>query len=84
MSEARDFYVSMIRDKKYRLMAGPFATHDEALKFVEPVRKEAERLDPRSHFDLFGTCSKPFHPDNKAGWLNIYVGATSRELSHTR
>jgi hypothetical protein len=78
VSEERDFYVSMIRDRKYALMAGPFATHEEALKFVEPVKAEASRLDPRCDFDAFGTCSKPRHPDNKMGWLNIYVGATPR------
>lgn len=80
MTEARDYYVSMIRDSKYSLMAGPFATHEEALAMVEPVRVEAYRLDSFTHFDMFGTCSKPFSPDNKPGWLNTYVGATPREL----
>lgn len=74
----RDFYVSMIRDSRYALMAGPFATHDEALQMVDPVRKEASRLDPFCDFDAFGTCSKPRHPDNKQGWLNVYVGAKAR------
>ena len=81
MSEARDYYVSMLRDKKYALMAGPFLSHDEALSFVDPVRKEASRLDPRSDFDAFGTCSLLRHRDNKMGRLNVYVGAKPRELA---
>lgn len=83
MSEAKDYYVSMIRGeakKRYALMAGPFATHAEALAMVDPVRKEAERLDPKTHFDYFGTCSKPRDRDNKHGWLNVYVGAKPREM----
>jgi len=80
MSDARDYYVSMIRDSKYALMAGPFATHDEALSFVDPVKKEASRLDPRCDFDAFGTCSLLQRADNKMGWLNVYVGATPRSL----
>jgi len=81
MSEQKDYYVSMIRGKKYALMAGPFATHNEALYWVGPVKKEASRLDPFCDFDLFGTCSKPVNHDNKMGWLNVYIGAKPRELS---
>jgi hypothetical protein len=81
MTDARDYYVSMIRDSKYALMAGPFATHEDALSFVDPVRKEASRLDPFSDFDAFGTCSKPRNPNNKPGWLNTYVGAKPRETA---
>ena len=78
LSEARDFYVSMVRDKRYALMAGPFATHAEALQMVEPVRKEAGRLDPFADFDAFGTCSMLRRSTNKDGWLNVYVGAKPR------
>jgi hypothetical protein len=78
MSDAKDYYVSMKRDSHYALMAGPFATHEEALQMVEPVRKEASRLDPFCDFDAFGTCSMLRRSTNKDGWLNVYVGAKTR------
>lgn len=79
MSEERDCYVSMIRDRRYALMAGPFLTHAEALLMVDPVKAEASRLDPFCDFDAFGTCSKPRSASNKDGWLNVYLGIKSRE-----
>lgn len=81
MTEPRDYYVSMIRDRRYALMAGPFTTHADALAMVDPVRKEAGRLDPFCDFDAFGTCSKPHSPQNKDGWLNRYVGLKVREAA---
>lgn len=77
----RDYYVSMIRDSRYALMAGPFATHEEALQMVDPVRKEASRHDPFCDFDAFGTCSKPRDINNKMGWLNVWIGAKPREIA---
>lgn len=77
----RDYYVSMIRDSRYALMAGPFATHSEALSWVDSVKKEASRLDPFCDFDAFGTCSKPVMEHQKIGWLNAYIGAKPRDLS---
>lgn len=77
MSEARDYYVSMIRGEKKKqvaFMAGPFATHEEALAQVDAVKREASRLDTWADFYLFGTCSRPRSPDNKPGWLNVYLG----------
>lgn len=81
MSELRDYYVSMLRGSRYALMAGPFATHQDALDMVDPVRREADRLDPRCAFDAFGTCSLPRSPHNKGGWLNVYVGAKTRVVA---
>jgi hypothetical protein len=78
MSEPRDYYVSIIRGRTYALMAGPFATHDEALAMVGPVRREASRIDPFTDFDAFGTCSKPCDAKNKLGRLNDRVGAKPR------
>lgn len=80
MSDPRDYYVSMVRDSRYALMAGPFATHAEALEMVDAVRKEAARLDPFCDFDAFGTCSKRRSADNKMGFLNVWVGAKPRSL----
>lgn len=84
MSDERDYYVSMIRGetkKRYALMAGPFTTHEEALLMVDPVKVEARRLDPWVDFDFFGTCSKPRSPDNRDGWLNVYLGVKPREFA---
>jgi hypothetical protein len=80
MSGPRDYYVSMVRGGRYALLAGPFLTHAEALEMVKPARDEAERLDPRSHFDAFGTCSLPCSRENKMGRLNVYIGAKPRVL----
>lgn len=83
MNDARDYYVSMRRGeekRRYSLMAGPFATHEEALLMVAPVRKEASRLDAWTDFYYFGTCSLPRRAENKDGWLNVYVGAKPRSL----
>lgn len=81
MSEARDYYVSMIRDSRYALLAGPFATHEEALQMVIPAKREAQRIDHWVDFDSFGTCSKPRNPQNKDGWLNVWLGVKPRELA---
>jgi hypothetical protein len=81
MSDARDYYVSMIRDKRYKLLAGPFATHLDALQMVDPAKREAARLDPFVDFDAFGTCSMPRNSTNKDGWLNIYLGVKPREMA---
>ncbi len=81
MSEPKDYYVSMLRDKRYALLAGPFLTHDEALKLVDPAKSEARRLDPFTDFDAFGTCSMPRRAENKMGWLNVYLGVKPRELA---
>ena len=53
----RAFYVSLIREKRTALLAGPYDTHDEALQMVRPARRVASEIDPWSDFDLIGTCS---------------------------
>ncbi len=84
MTELRDHYVSLRRgngDKaRYSLLAGPFSTHEEALKFVDPARREARRLDAWTDFDFIGTCSLPQRKENKDGFINIYLGVTPRVL----
>lgn len=65
----RDFFVSMIRDSRTALLAGPFATHEAALASVESACKEANRVDPWSDFDAFGTCSL-VAPSGRKGVLN--------------
>jgi len=55
------FYVSIRRataNGGYRsgLLAGPFDTHGEALAMVPAATRAATEVDPRAHWDLFGTC----------------------------
>jgi hypothetical protein len=55
-----DFFVSVVRNpgkpsQRTGLVLGPYATHDEALVNVDRGRVMAERADPRTVFDAFGT-----------------------------
>lgn len=55
--ESRKFYyVSVHNGKEYRLLAGPFGSHREALERVREVEREAKQLDPRAPFYAYGTC----------------------------
>ena len=66
------YYVSVIRPEKPsdpRLLAGPSATHAEALANVDEATRLAQSLDPRAAFYAFGTVrTKP--ECNKLGILN--------------
>ena len=73
-----DYYVSLIRDKRVALLAGPFATHTEALATVDRAREEAEKVDPRAWFDPCGTCSLPYSSANPYGKLNQRLGIVAR------
>lgn len=64
-----NYYVSTIDGSRYALLAGPFATHSEACKWVDRVRDEACRVDPRAWFYAFGTTA--MRPEyRKPGILN--------------
>lgn len=71
------YYVSVVRDAAKgavdcRLLAGPFATHAEALAKVERCREVACDIDPRAHWYGFGTVRMA--PDyDKPGALNAKV-----------
>lgn len=62
-AEPRDYYITMIREpgpkQRVAWLVGPFETHAAALAMVEPARRLANRLDPWSDFDAFGTSSLP-------------------------
>lgn len=73
-TDIRDYYVSIIRDGRKGLLAGPFATHTEAIANVSAARNEAYKVDPWSWFDLFGTCSLPRDAKNPKGTLNKIMG----------
>lgn len=77
-TEPRDYFVSIVRGDRRGLLAGPFATHTEALAMVDAARAEAQRVDPWADFDSFGTCSLPAG-SGKRGVLNerLTICATS-------
>ena len=79
-TDIRDYYVSIVRDKRRGLLAGPFATHTEALAAVDKARNEACDVDPRAWWDLFGTCSLPRDLANPMGVLNTRLGVSPRSL----
>lgn len=76
----RDYFVSLIRDKRTALLAGPFKTHADALAQVVAARAAAGQVDPWSDFDAIGTCSLPLGSGH-VGKLNKQIGAT--HMTHT-
>ena len=79
----RDYYVTLQRGSSTAWLAGPFATHDEALAMVDRAVKHANELDEWAHFDLFGTCSLPRVAGNPIGKLNSQLGLTAPKTCHT-
>lgn len=75
MSE-RKYYVTMLRDKRYAFLLGPFATHDEALALVNTAQAEAHKVDPWSDFDAFGTGSLSGLIGYPTGRLNERLGVS--------
>ena len=68
--ESKMYYVTMIRDNVgVARLAGPYATHDEALNLVDKVRNIAYDVDRRSVWDSFGTCGIT-SVEHKPGVLN--------------
>lgn len=66
------FYVSVIRsDGDYRLLAGPFLTHQRALEMVDVTRAKANDVDPRACWYAFGTCKAD---TKQPGILNDLLG----------
>lgn len=72
-TEPRDYFVTMRRDKRTAFLAGPFATHTEALERVDAARQAASKVDPWSDFDSFGTSSLPTG-SGVVGKLNTMLG----------
>lgn len=52
------FYVTVVDGPRVGYLAGPFATHDEALTRVDDARKLAAKRDPWSCFYGFGTAKR--------------------------
>lgn len=77
-TDVLDYYVSIVRDTRRGLLAGPFATHTESLAMVDRARTMACELDQWAWFDLFGTMSLPRNPANPLGKLNERLGVAPR------
>lgn len=71
------FYVTIRRGKRTAWLAGPFATHDEALAMVQPAGREAEKIDPWIHFDEIGTVFIRRADPLPCGKLNAILGVGS-------
>ena len=74
-----NFYVSVFDREgnggkgRHGLLAGPFTTHAEALRYVEPARRKAEEVNERAIWYAYGTLAmKDGH--NKPGILNNLLG----------
>jgi hypothetical protein len=59
MTETAMFYVTVIDGPRHAFLAGPFATHEEALGMVDAARKQANEVDPRAWFYAYGTAKAP-------------------------
>ena len=67
------YYVSVVRASDYRLLAGPFPTHQEALAWVDRAKAVAATLDPKAHWYGYGTVAMaPGY--QKPGMLNASLG----------
>jgi hypothetical protein len=69
------FYVSVVDGEQFGLLAGPFATHDEALALVDKAQALAEELNRRAVFYSFGTVQ--MKTGERDGLLNSRLGVTS-------
>jgi hypothetical protein len=70
----RDYYVTLQRGSRTAWLAGPFATHFDALIAVDRAVKLANEIDQWAWFDPFGTCSLPRTAGNPKGKLNLQLG----------
>ena len=68
------FYVTLQRDRRIAWLAGPFATHDEAIAMVDTARRAASEVDPWTDFDAVGTSSIRSVDPLPQGKLNAMLG----------
>ena len=66
------YYVSVRDGERSALLAGPFATHPEALAAVRATRVVAQAKDVKSAFYAFGTARLEL-PTTRLGLLNEYL-----------
>jgi len=73
------FYVTAVDGDKVAFLAGPFASNEDAARYVEPARSETmKRFRSESAFAAFGTvAAKPRGP----GVMNEVLGIVAEEKS---
>jgi hypothetical protein len=67
---AKYFYVSVIDGPRRQVLSGPYGDHQAALDKVDAAKAVAQRVDPRSIFYAFGTCSIETDDAPRLGVLN--------------
>ena len=76
--ETMYYYVSVIDGSQKALIAGPFASHEQALLTVQSANDKACELDPKAWFYAYGTCSITRQLDDTRplpiGVLNKFLG----------
>jgi hypothetical protein len=77
-TDVLDYYVSLRRGDRTALLAGPFATHTEALAMVDRAVLVANLVDAWSSFDPYVTVSLPRSASNPIGKLNERLGIVPR------
>jgi hypothetical protein len=50
------YYVTIVRGKRVGYLVGPCSSEPIARTYLDAARREAEEIDPFTHFDLFGTA----------------------------
>lgn len=77
------YYVSVRDGERVGLLAGPYATHEEALFYVDDVKAIANRVNAWAAFYGFGTTR--MSPEyNKPGTLNDLLAELLTERAKTK
>lgn len=75
--ETQYFYVTIRRNERTCYAVGPCYTHETALSLVDKARDAANKADPYTAFDSFGTASVTWDhklPLLPTGRLNTLIG----------
>lgn len=66
----RKFYVSAQDNSRYKIVRGPFTTHEKALDAVESTKNLVFAIDAKAHFYAWGTCSAPIYEKIDGVWFD--------------
>ncbi len=53
------FYTNALDGERTVLLAGPFCTPEQALRWIKPAKELLMRIDPRAHTYNYGTSRWP-------------------------
>jgi hypothetical protein len=68
------YYVSVVAGPRYRLLAGPYDRHADAIAAVDRAAALAKEIDPGAIWYAYGTCRIPPGHPTPAGILNGRMG----------